>query len=182
MRLALTRHPDSRCAAATHIDVEIARPGALMLTYSITGTIGDLRIPARTAPVRADGLWDHTCFEAFIGTASNAGYYEFNVAPSTRWAAYRFSGYRDGMCVADDVRAPRIDVQSTDETYTLRAALELDRLPDLSGDPVWRLGVAAVIEETNGDKSYWALAHPTGEPDFHHSDCFAQELPAAWAT
>jgi hypothetical protein len=36
-----------------------------------------------------------------------------------------------------------------------------------------------VIEETNGRKSYWALAHPPGKPDFHHSDCFALGLPAA---
>jgi hypothetical protein len=35
-----------------------------------------------------------------------------------------------------------------------------------------------VIEETNGRLSYWALAHPPGKPDFHHSDCFALELPA----
>jgi hypothetical protein len=24
------------------------------------------------------------------------------------------------------------------------------------------------------------LAHPPGKPDFHHSDCFALELPAAY--
>ena len=34
-----------------------------------------------------------------------------------------------------------------------------------------------VIEEINGRKSYWALKHPAGKPDFHHPDCFALELP-----
>jgi hypothetical protein len=37
-----------------------------------------------------------------------------------------------------------------------------------------------VIEETNGNKSYWALAHPPGKADFHHADCFALEFPKAW--
>ncbi len=42
-----------------------------------------------------------------------------------------------------------------------------------------RLGLSAVIEQTDGTKSYWALAHPPGKPDFHHRDCFAHQLSAA---
>ena len=41
----------------------------------------------------------------------------------------------------------------------------------------WRLGLSAVLEEKDGTKSYWALAHPPGAPDFHHPDCFAAQLP-----
>jgi hypothetical protein len=41
------------------------------------------------------------------------------------------------------------------------------------------LALSAVIETLDGAKSYWALAHPPGKPDFHHADCFAIELPAA---
>jgi hypothetical protein len=33
-----------------------------------------------------------------------------------------------------------------------------------------------VIEDTSGHKSYWALAHPPGKADFHHSDSFALEF------
>jgi hypothetical protein len=40
----------------------------------------------------------------------------------------------------------------------------------------WRLGVSAVIEESDGAKSYWALKHAPGKPDFHHADSFAYEL------
>jgi hypothetical protein len=40
------------------------------------------------------------------------------------------------------------------------------------------LGLSAVIEETSGAKSYWALAHPPGRPDFHHADGFALMLDA----
>jgi hypothetical protein len=39
-----------------------------------------------------------------------------------------------------------------------------------------RLGLTAVIEQANLAKSYWALAHPPGEPDFHHRDGFALTL------
>jgi len=41
------------------------------------------------------------------------------------------------------------------------------------------MGLSSVIEEQGGAKSYWALAHPEGNPDFHAPACFAATLPAA---
>jgi hypothetical protein len=58
----------------------------------------------------------------------------------------------------------------------LQATVELRSLLALSRQSPWRVGLSAVIEDTSGRKSYWALAHPPGKPDFHHEDCFAHEL------
>jgi hypothetical protein len=181
MRQALRLHPDSRCAAVTGIDVEVARPrpGNLLLRYVVTGTISDLRLPRATSPARTDELWRHTCFEAFIRATPNAAYFEFNLAPSTQWAAYRFGAYRDKMTVASEVAAPRIEVRSSGAAYELQASLALAGLADLPSDALWRLGLSAVVEETSGRTSYWALVHPPGKADFHHADGFAHELPAA---
>ena len=175
MRLALKLHPDSHCAAVSTIDVDVAQPraGTLLLSYVVGGRIDDLRLPPMTAPVRADELWRHTCFEAFLRGGPGDAYCEFNFAPSTQWAAYRFDSYRAGMRVAEGIGTPMIDVQSAPDRYGLKAALELAHWPHRAS---WRLGLAAVIEETNGDKSYWALAHPPGRPDFHHADCFVGQL------
>lgn len=181
MRQALTLHPGSRCRAATRIDAEAVRPrpDSLVLHYAVTGNIADLRMPAATAPARTEGLWQTTCFEAFLRASPGSIYYEFNFSPSTEWAAYRFSGYRAGMSIAGEVAPPQVEMRSDSAGCEMRASLELDGLPDLPGNSVWRLGLAAVLEETDGRKSYWALAHPPGRPDFHHSDCFALVLPAA---
>jgi len=178
MRLALKLHPDSHCAAVTRIDIDIARPHAdhLLLSYIVTGEIGGLRLPPVVEATRTDELWRHTCFEAFLRVGPGEAYYEFNFAPSTQWAAYRFERYRTGMRVADGIGAPQIEAQSAPDHYALRAALELSHLPH---DMPWRLGLSAVIEETSGNKSYWALAHPPGRADFHHADCFAHQLPPA---
>jgi len=78
------------------------------------------------------------------------------------------------MRVAAEVGVPRIDVQTAPERLTFRAELELGALSDLPRG-AWRLGLSAVIEEAGGRKSYWALAHPQGKPDFHHADGFACE-------
>jgi len=178
MRQVLRLHPDSLCFAATHVEVEVARPRAdsLVLCYFVTGKISDLRMPPVTAAARTDELWQHTCFEAFVRASPGAGYYEFNFAPSTQWAAYQFGGYRTDMRVATEISAPRIDVQSSRDCCTLRASLQLDGLSSLPRAAGWSLGISAVIEEMSGRKSYWALAHPPGKADFHHSDCFAYEL------
>jgi hypothetical protein len=177
MRLALKIHPESISAAVTGIEVTVARPrpGRVALTYVVSGKIGDLRIPPRTEPVRADELWKQTCFEAFIRASGDAGYYEFNFSPSTQWAAYRFSGYRSAMHVATEVEALPIAVDLQTERYILATEIELDRMKLPHGEK-WQLGLSAVIEELNGRKSYWALAHPPGKPDFHHSDCFTYEF------
>jgi len=178
MRVTLKLHPGSRCEAVTQIQVEAVRhdPSGLMLKYLVTGTIGDLRLLPVTTPVRADELWRHTCFEAFVQPSSGPAYYEFNFAPSTQWAAYRFSGYRSGMTVASEISPPRIEANSKGESYELQVLVDLDGLHDLPSNTPWRLGLSAVIEETTGRKSYWALAHPPGKPDFHHSDGFTLEL------
>ena len=161
--------------------MEIARQSAdiLVLSYVVTGRIDDIRVPPVVTPIRSDELWRHTCFEAFVGTSTGPEYYEFNFAPSTQWAAYRFSGYRKGMCAESEIGPPRIEVHSNGACYELQALLALEPLPHLPNDAVWRLGLSAVIEETSGRRSHWALAHPPGKADFHHSDCFAHELPAA---
>jgi hypothetical protein len=177
MRHTLRAHPDSSCFAVTHIEVEVARPQArnLVFAYALTGRIDDLAMPAPAAAVRSDELWRRTCFEAFLGTSLDLAYYEFNFAPSTQWAAYRFSSYRTGMRVATEISVTTIAVESSRDRYILRVSLDLGQAL-ISEGAMWRLGISAVIEEIGGNRSYWALAHPTGKADFHHSGCFMLEV------
>jgi hypothetical protein len=177
MRQALQRHPDSLCAAATHIEVDVTRGEGrrLVLSYVVTGDIAELRLPPLAAGGRADALWEHTCFEAFIRAAPAAGYYECNFSPSTQWAAYWLTGYRSGMQPASEIGDPAITALSGPRRYTLQAAIDLEQLSRLPPGG-WRLGLSALIEDRGGRKSYWALAHPPGKPDFHHADCFAYQI------
>lgn len=162
------------CKAVSRLDVEISRPaaGGVLLRYEARGRPGDLKIPAPAEPGRADALWRYTCFEAFIGTPE--GYVEVNLSPSRQWAVYAFTGYRSGMRAAAELGEPRIALHRTHDALALSAHLATP-----PGQGPWRLGLSAVIEETDGAISYWALAHPPGKPDFHHPDCFAAELPGA---
>lgn len=181
MRQQLRLHPDSHSVAVASIDVEIARThaGGLALSYGVTGHMSGIRMPAAAANVRSDGLWRHTCFEAFIRSSPDAGYYELNFSPSGQWAAYGFSSYRNGMRIADDISGVSIEMRSSADGFALQASLDLDRPTGTRRDRSWQLGLSAVIEDADGGKSYWALAHPPGKPDFHHPDGFACKLSPA---
>jgi hypothetical protein len=180
MPYVLKLHPDSQCPAVAHITVDLERNDRAqwLVTYSVTGKISELRMPPVGNALRSDDLWQHTCFEAFIRTAPGREYYEFNVSPSTQWAAYRFTDYRSGRTSPAEIDALPIEVQSEAGRLVLKASLPLTGLPDFQDKLPVHLGLSAIIEDASGAKSYWALAHPAGKPDFHHSDGFAIELSA----
>ncbi|HEX6860236.1 MAG TPA: DOMON-like domain-containing protein [Caulobacteraceae bacterium] len=173
----LVRHPSTPAPSVASVEVDAARVGGeLRLRFVLTGALERLALPEPVAPERTDELWRHTCFEAFVQAAVSDEYLELNLAPSTAWAAYVFEGHRAGMRPAR-LSAPRIEVWRRDERLELQASLDLggSRLDGLD----WRLGLTAVIEDTDGALSYWALRHPPGKPDFHNADCFALELPGS---
>jgi hypothetical protein len=122
-------------------------------------------------PCRADDLWQTTCFEAFLRTADSAEYREWNFAPNGQWAAYDFSGYREKSGDAEIVSAPYVRMEDNFTWWALGATFALE------AGVHWQLGLSAILEEKDGTKSYWAIAHPEGDkPDFHDPACFAARL------
>jgi hypothetical protein len=177
MRLALRPHPDSRSTAVTRIDVEVLRPHPtdLVLRYEMNGDMARVKLPAAAASARADDLWRSTCFETFVRSPILKAYYELNFSPSTLWAAYRFSGYREGMAIAEEIGPPQFMSRLAPQAFDLDVGVDL-AAADLPDDAPWRLALSAVVEDLDGVKSYWAWSHPAGKPDFHHPDAFACEL------
>jgi hypothetical protein len=160
------------------VEVEVIRSGGrLALRFAVTGDIADLAIPELANPGRAHELWKHTCFEVFMRTEQGEGYYEFNFSPTGQWAAYHFAGYRFGRTDIAGASDPGIGTRAISDRFEIRASIDLDRIPELAGP--WMVGLSIILEQSNGNKSFWALRHPPGKPDFHHADCFALRLPSA---
>ena len=137
-----------------------------IVEYRAHGAIDAVVVPDRVGAQKfTDDLWRTTCFEAF-SRRDEAAYTEFNLSPSGDWAAYRFADYRTAMTPVA-IGLPDIATRIDESTLILEALLPLGGM----------LGLSAVIEASDGSKSYWALAHPPGAPDFHHADCFALTLP-----
>lgn len=178
MTLRLIAHPD----AAPHpfaLDAEavVSGPRQLLLSYELRGPIDTVVIPPPAAGAdRRDGLWQSTCFEAFIRGRGDR-YLELNLSPSTAWAAYAFAFYR-GDPAPPPIARPAIAIEQEAGLLRLSAAIDLAAVDLLEGQDRWKLNLSAVIETIDGARSYWALRHPPEKPDFHHPDCFALELPA----
>jgi hypothetical protein len=170
----LVVHPDTPSSGKFEVTVGVNRDGYLLeLNFLIVGDNSRLLLPKPVSykPERGDGLWKHTCFEAFWKPTSGSEYYELNVAPSCEFAVYHFGSYRAGMRDVDPC-VPRIFYAPPSDGTALDVVLAQPF------DGPSQLALSAIIEETDGTKSYWALRHPSGPPDFHHADCFALELAA----
>lgn len=173
----LLRHPDSVETAAAEISAacDWAGPGQLTLSFTLRGDIGHIALPPLAAGKRTDHLWEATCFELFIARHGDTGYWEANVSPSTHWAVFRLSGYRENR--TDDLAAKISDTKLTQssEQLSLTAHITLPDLTDTAPQD-YRIGLSAIIQNRLQETSFWALAHPPGPPDFHHADCFTGEI------
>lgn len=175
----LIRHPATPAPAVNCVDaaVEVASDGRLTFRYCLRGDMARLRVPAEQAPERTDLLWEHTCFEAFVGTQGGTGYREFNFSPSGQWAAYDFGDYRHRL--ADPaIPPPQISTRLTEGRLEVEAIVPRSSLP--AGEML-EIGLSAVVEAADtvdGGHSYWALRHPSPRPDFHHRDAFALRMNA----
>jgi hypothetical protein len=76
--------------------------------------------------------------------------------------------------------APHIVCRIEDNQMELHATVDLSGCVAANGG--LHLALAAVIEDQDQHKSYWALAHPSERPDFHHADAFTMDLELNGAT
>ncbi len=173
--IMLLPHPafPSSYVRSVGVDLTVTDRCDVLLKFRIEG--GDVVISERQSSERADDLWKSTCFELFLRDPRSELYFEYNFSPSSRWAAYAFDGYRQGMRNLDMAVEPNVEFDPA-RPLDLRVDLNLSDLPNVP----MLANISAVIEERDGTLSYWAVAHSPGDrPDFHHADCFVIEIPAA---
>lgn len=176
VRLDLVCHPQTPGRSVTAVAVAFERRDRhIWLRYMADVPQPAMEFPGPAEPRRTDGLWQTTCFEAFIKPEEQPEYFEFNFAPSSQWAAYAFDSYRAEMRALSLIKPPEIWLEGAASWFAIEVELEV---PAFCIGNSLELAFSAVIEETDGTKSYWALRHPPGAPDFHHPDCFALTLEA----
>lgn len=172
--LPLIPHPASPPIALSLTVAVSTEPRELVLHYRVRGDVAAVRWPEPQGGGMADGLWRHTCLEAFIAQAGQGAYREFNFSPSGQWADYAFSRTRVRDQLAAAPQAPLIERRDAAPGVELVAVLDRRHLPP----GPWRLGLSAVIEDQRGQVSHWALHHPRPAPDFHDPAGWTLRLPA----
>ena len=175
-KFSLICHPKTpaRHVRGVTVDWTLLGDGRLELRWQVVGAQG-LVVPHIADNARTDGLWQATCFEMFLKGPDKA-YREYNFSPSHRWAAYHFADYREGMAQQVVAVPPVISAAREGEHFTCTVTLPAGILADCA-----HAGLSAVLVEGHGHKSYWALAHAVGDPDFHAASCFTLAIGAAEA-
>jgi hypothetical protein len=172
----LSPHPSTPPGPVRELRASVRREGdTLLLQYRLEGDLDSILLPHQAMPRRADNLWKHSCFEAFLGGGGIPSYREYNFSPSGNWAIYDFDGYRSGMRSDPWVVVPVIMTRRDAGSLVVDVTVDIRWMPTaMAARP--RLGVTTVIEDKAGVLSYWSLRHPSEKPDFHHADGFLLEL------
>ena len=179
--LSLIAHPACAVPSAWRVSVAFEREAtnaALKLRYRLPRF--GLRLPDRASSsaspdssARVDRLWQHTCAELFVAVPGNSAYREFNFAPDNRWAAYDFVDYREPAAGIAQVLTPRISSEPDDDAFCISVRLDAACLPV---SKALQFSATVVLEDEEGQLSYWAAVHPGEKPDFHHRDGFVLSL------
>lgn len=144
--------------------------------FSLTGNVEQLLLPESSAhPTRKDELWKSTCFEFFIATPNKPEYWEFNTSPSGHWNVYHMDAYRR-VGFREETRIQRLSfsVQRDSGCVSVDAAVDLS--PIVRADESILVGITSIIQTHDGHETYWALAHPHPQADFHLRESFTLEL------
>lgn len=148
----------------------------LTIAYLLSGDLEKVAIaPLGSGGGRRDRLWEQTCFEFFLASGpeqtKNTPYWEFNLSPSGDWNVFALDGYRQGLREEEAIAHLSFSVERRPESIYLDLwEMEVSDLVNVE-QPLW-IGVSAVIILRDEKQTYWAIAHPGSEADFHHPESF----------
>lgn len=164
----LEPHPDSQVKAVKRICVGYdLRTEDWHLAFEVYGDIAQLELPPVHSVKLGQDLWQSSCFEMFIACTTHS-YRELNFAPDGRCAAADFAGYRRAPTWLRDPVLAHAESWQDAQRYRIDLSLAGTARPDMAN----HVGLCAIICDKSGAKSWWALQHEAGEPDFHHVSSF----------
>ncbi|MEM9088638.1 MAG: DOMON-like domain-containing protein [Cyanobacteria bacterium P01_F01_bin.53] len=172
----------------------VLREGSsLVFSYGIKGDLEQIVLPELgesasaenhigEAFARKDRLWERTCFEFFLSGdkhhTKDTPYWEFNMSPTGEWNVFSLEGYRKGLQEEQTITRLPFEVYRSNNYLNLTMTLDIRAL--MAPESVIRVGVSMVVLCASASaqpvESFWAIAHPGPEADFHHPDSFVLSL------
>lgn len=143
----------------------------LKIEYKLTGNLEQLILAEHAdTPNRQHNLWQHTCFEFFLGIKNSTKYWEFNLAPTGNWNVFQFFNYRQDL--TQEMAFSSLPFLVKQQADLLQLNLELNLAKIIPLEQNLDMGITTVIENKQQQLSYWALNHPAKDADFHDRDSF----------
>lgn len=188
--------PFSQTALTTGVTITgtVVRDDAtLSIEYLVAGDwetviTGNLARSSQENPPteRRDRLWEHTCFECFIAPViasetqhtREQPYWEVNLSPQGHWNVFSLTGYRQDLREEQAIASIPFTVNTSPAGLHLTMHLDINQLIPPK-QPI-RLGISMIVlikgESEAAKETFWAIAHPGPEADFHHPASFVIPL------
>lgn len=93
------------------------------------------------------------------------------MSPSGDWNIYVMDAYRR-IGFREETRIAKLSLgfKKQRQSYSIETSMDLS--PMFPSNQILQLGITAVIQTLDGLESYWALAHPGQQADFHLRESF----------
>jgi hypothetical protein len=186
--------PFSPCPAVQHLGYELLleSSSSLRLIVQLEGSLAATLPITNRVGQRQFGLWQHHCFELFIGELESNAYWELNLAPNGNWNCFKFSDYRKDQRESEAYSLAGLQAVRSAQSYRLEANIDIKPILKKKGLETMRLeargleatglekrglekrslalslGASAVIA-TATQLNYFSIRHGA-TPDFHHRD------------
>ena len=186
--------PFSPCPAVQHLGYELLleSSSSLRLIVQLEGSLAATLPITNRVGQRQFGLWQHHCFELFIGELESNAYWELNLAPNGNWNCFEFSDYRKDQRESEAYSLAGLQAVRSAQSYRLEANIDIKPILKKKGLETMRLeargleatglekrglekrslalslGASAVIA-TATQLNYFSIRHGA-TPDFHHRD------------
>ncbi|MEJ6669617.1 MAG: hypothetical protein QNL18_01730 [Pseudomonadales bacterium] len=181
--------PFSPCPAVQHLGYELLleSSSSLRLIVQLEGSLAATLPITNRVGQRQFGLWQHHCFELFIGELESNAYWELNLAPNGNWNCFEFSDYRKDQRESEAYSLAGLQAVRSAQSYRLEANIDIKPILKKKGlekmglearglearglekgSLALSLGASAVIA-TATQLNYFSIRHGA-TPDFHHRD------------
>ena len=93
------------------------------------------------------------------------------MSPSGAWNVYHMDTYRRvGFREESAIRQLPFEFQKTNNEFLLDVSIDLTSL--VQAKQKIQVSITAIIQAMDGNETYWALAHPSSQADFHLRESF----------
>ena len=165
-------------------DLRLLSQDTFEVLFKWTDTSSDLIFGGESRGGRLMGLWQHTCFEAFIEPVDSPAfvskdlegsvlYYELNLSTFKGWNLFGFNQPRLPQPPTElrEAQLVSYDLQHGESGGVLKVVVQV-------AGAQWnkvKISLCSVLVSKSRGTSYWSFKHAGERPDFHRFDSFIIE-------
>lgn len=121
---------------------------------------------------RKIGLWEGTCFEAFLRNETTNQYLEFNFSGTGWWNAFLFEKKGQDLSEYLPIKIESHRFIKSKRFRSFEFSVKTSLLPFDFNQGKFSLGLSTILVNDHHEKEYFALKHLKDQPDFHDENTY----------